>query len=184
MRNVLNIVVVLLLGCTTTNATPTQLPATQIPDQGITTELAVPSASPATCTMVGKLPDPACTPGAINPDVTQDTIGQTICVRGWTAKVRPPVSFTDPLKKQQMRLYSSSGPMSAYEEDHLVSLEIGGAPSDPKNLWPEPINDAKQKDQVENLAKQKICSGAMLLVDIQQKMSHDWTELGKELGVY
>lgn len=28
------------------------------------------------------LPDPAVTPGAINPDATQDTIGDTICVRG------------------------------------------------------------------------------------------------------
>jgi hypothetical protein len=24
-----------------------------------------------------------------------------------------------------------------YEEDHLISLELGGAPRDPKNLWPQ-----------------------------------------------
>ncbi|MGW4529241.1 hypothetical protein [Amycolatopsis sp. NPDC004378] len=35
------------------------------------------------------LPDPACTPGALNPDVTQASIGSTICVSGWTATIRP-----------------------------------------------------------------------------------------------
>ncbi|MBV8598859.1 MAG: hypothetical protein JO017_08565, partial [Actinobacteria bacterium] len=36
------------------------------------------------------LASPTLTPGATNPDVTQATIGSTICVRGWTATVRPP----------------------------------------------------------------------------------------------
>src|SRR5690242_19992277 len=36
----------------------------------------------------GDLPDPVKTPGALNPDVTQETIRQTICVPGWTASVR------------------------------------------------------------------------------------------------
>jgi hypothetical protein len=41
----------------------------------------------------------------------------------------------------------------AYEEDHLISLEIGGAPSAEANLWPEPYNGpegARVKDVVEN----------------------------------
>jgi len=29
---------------------------------------------------------------------------------------------------------------ACYEEDHLISLENGGDPKDPKNLWPEPYN--------------------------------------------
>ena len=40
------------------------------------------------------LPDPARTPGALNPEVTQATIGATICVRGWTQTVRPPQAYT------------------------------------------------------------------------------------------
>jgi hypothetical protein len=36
------------------------------------------------------LPDRTRTPGALNPKVTQATIGTTICVRGWTQTVRPP----------------------------------------------------------------------------------------------
>src|SRR5438105_1739217 len=46
------------------------------------------------CTSQAGLPDAACTPGALNPDVTQATIGQTICTSGFSARVRPPTSFT------------------------------------------------------------------------------------------
>src|SRR4051794_32216428 len=51
------------------------------------------------------LPDPACTPGATNPDVTQGTIDATICVSGWTSTVRPPTSYTNPLKVRQIVAY-------------------------------------------------------------------------------
>jgi hypothetical protein len=30
--------------------------------------------------------------------VTPATIGRTICVAGWTARIRPPVSVTNPIK--------------------------------------------------------------------------------------
>src|SRR5260221_14592499 len=62
------------------------------------------------------LPDPSCTPGATNPGVTQANIHQTICVQGWTKTVRPPVDYTSQLKREQMRAYGHTGPMSAYEE--------------------------------------------------------------------
>jgi hypothetical protein len=47
------------------------------------------------------LPDPASTPGAPNPLVTQATIGSTICIRGWTMTVRPSQQCTSALKRQQ-----------------------------------------------------------------------------------
>ncbi len=53
--------------------------------------------------LAADLPDPALTPGAINPDVTQANIGSTVCVRGWTKTVRPPASHTNRLKKFQIR---------------------------------------------------------------------------------
>jgi hypothetical protein len=85
------------------------------------------------------LPDPARTPGALNPEVTQATIGTTICVRGWTQTVRPPQAYTHALKRQQIREFGyADRHLSAYEEDHLVPLGLGGAPYDPRNLWPEP----------------------------------------------
>jgi hypothetical protein len=52
------------------------------------------------------LPNPALTPGATNPDVTQDTISTTICVPGWTKTVRPPISYTNPLKRRLIPPYS------------------------------------------------------------------------------
>jgi len=63
----------------------------------------------ATCsTRFLPLPDPSCTPGVTNPAVTQSTIGSTICVSGWTATVRPPTSYTNPLKVQGIKDYGYS----------------------------------------------------------------------------
>jgi len=55
---------------------------------------------PTTCTALdgGILPDPVCTPGAVDPRVTQNNIDSTICVSGYTKTVRPPVSVTGPQK--------------------------------------------------------------------------------------
>src|SRR2546429_8442896 len=89
------------------------------------------------------------TPGVLNPDVTQETIGSTICVRGWTKTVRPPTSYTNELKLRQLREYGQTRPPSAYQEDHFVSLELGGDPTDPRNLWPEPHPRAGQGDPIE-----------------------------------
>jgi hypothetical protein len=77
----------------------------------------------------GALPDPTRTPGALNPEVTQATIRSTICVRGWTRTIRPPQAYTSALKRQQIReLGYPDQRMSAYAEDHLVPLSLGGAP--------------------------------------------------------
>lgn len=83
-------------------------------------------------------PDPRCTPGALNPAVTQATIRQTICRSGWTASVRPPESITEPEKYASLAAYGDAGSVSAYEYDHFVPLELCGATNDPGNLWPEP----------------------------------------------
>jgi len=89
------------------------------------------------------LPNAARTPGAVNPSVSQANIDQTICASGWTATVRPPASFTTRLKKEQLAsgyTYQGDTATRDYEEDHLISLEIGGAPTAEANLWPEPYN--------------------------------------------
>jgi hypothetical protein len=110
-------------------------------------------------------------PGVLNADVTQATIGSTICVRGWTATIRPPVDLTNALKAKQMRAYGLTGPLSAYQEDHLISLELGGDPTDPRNLWPEPYPRAADVDKIENELNAKVCSGKLSLADAQQKES-------------
>src|SRR5215472_4340170 len=101
------------------------------------------------------------TPGALNPDVTQATIHSTICVAGWTRTIRPPVEYTNALKLQQMRRYGETRSPSRYQEDHLISLELGGAPRDPRNLWPEPYPRAAEVDKIENELNAKVCSGAL-----------------------
>ncbi|MCO6005613.1 hypothetical protein NE236_11535 [Actinoallomurus purpureus] len=138
---------------------------------------------PATCSQAYlPLPDPSCQPGAINPDVTQDTIGSTICVAGWTRTVRPPVSYTNALKVRQIAEYGYLDTIPAhYEEDHLIPLELGGAPRDPRNLWPEPRYDtggatAADKDEVENALKKKVCAGAMTLAAARAIMATDWRQ--------
>jgi hypothetical protein len=135
------------------------------------------------------LPDPACTPGALNPDVTQDTIDSTICVSGWTATVRPPSSYTSALKVQQIADYgySDTNP-SDYEEDHFVPLELGGAPRDPQNLWPEPHADPSgdtsgSKDHVENALKSAVCNGTVTLAAAQNAIETDWTTALSNLGL-
>ncbi|MFF4403079.1 hypothetical protein [Streptomyces sp. NPDC001404] len=133
------------------------------------------------------LPDPSCQPGAFNPDVTQATIGSTICVSGWTKTVRPPASYTNKLKAQQIAAYgyTDTDPAS-YEEDHFVPLELGGAPRDPKNLWPEPRSgneQASDKDQVENKLKQAVCNGTVTLDAARSAIVTDWTTALADLGL-
>ena len=115
------------------------------------------------------LASPTMTPGSLNPDVTQDTIGQTICVHGWTATVRPPTEYTNQLKSQQMPLYGESGSPSDYQEDHLISLELGGSPTDPRNLWPEPYPRATDVDKIENELNSEVCSDQLTLAEAQQR---------------
>jgi hypothetical protein len=111
------------------------------------------------------------TPGVLNPAVTQATIGSTICVRGWTSTVRPPVSYTNHLKEAQLRQYGLQGALSAFQEDHLVSLELGGNPTDARNLWPEPYPRAAEVDRIENQLNHEVCTGALTLAEAQRKES-------------
>ncbi len=115
------------------------------------------------------LADPVLTPGTLNPDVTQATLGTTICVHGWTRTVRPPTSYTSQLKLEQMASYGLTGSPSDYQEDHLISLELGGHPTDPANLWPEPYPRAAEVDRIENELNDKVCSGDLTLAAAQRR---------------
>ena len=111
------------------------------------------------------------TPGVVNPDVTQRSISSTICVRGWTSEIRPSSSYTGALKLQQMREYGRVGTPADYQEDHLISLELGGHPTDPRNLWPEPRPHAEEVDRTENDLNAAICSGRLTLAEAQRRIS-------------
>jgi hypothetical protein len=115
------------------------------------------------------LADAVRTPGVLNPDVTQANIRSTICRHGWTATIRPPVDYTNALKRRQMRQYGETGSLSDYQEDHLISLELGGNPTDPRNLWPEPYPRASEVDRMENDLNAQVCSGQLSLAQAQQR---------------
>ena|SRR5258706_12151782 len=128
--------------------------------------------------LASDLPNKTRTPGATNPDVTQANIHQTICVSGWTATIRPPTSYTNKLKFQQIQEYKYADKKpSSYEEDHLISLQLGGHPTDPKNLWPQPYNTqcgARIKDVVETRLKRNVCEGKITLAEAQKAIATNW----------
>jgi len=142
--------------------------------------LALALSSPA---RAADLPDPSLTPGAINPDVTQQKIHSTVCVKGYTKTIRPPAHYTNKLKKRQLREYGyTDRNPKHYEEDHLIALSIGGAPDDPRNLWPEPrISewDAKKKDRLEFVLYKMVCAQEISLLEAQHAMATNWIEAWK-----
>ena len=71
-----------------------------------------------------------------------------------------------------MRQYGETGSMSAYQEDHLISLEMGGNPTDPRNLWPEPYPRASAMDKIENQLNAEICDGKLTLAQAQARESY------------
>lgn len=76
-----------------------------------------------------------------------------------------------------MAAYGWTGTTADYEEDHLIPLEVGGNPTDPNNLWPEPYaepNGARDKDKVENSLHDRVCSGQMTLADAQGLIATNW----------
>lgn len=142
---------------------------------------------PISCHAIGgdtafALPDPTCTPGAINTEVTQSNIQSTICSYGYTATVRPPVSVTEPLKYKLMFDYGYGGQSASdYELDHLIPLELGGA-STVENLWPELDNHPSSyylnsKDIVENTLHKEVCSGKITLEQAQAEIVTNWTKV-------
>ena len=130
------------------------------------------------------LPDPRCTPGAVDDQVDQANLAATICrPGGYTASIRPPERLTEPYKVVDLAAYGESGPLSGFELDHLVPLELGGA-SDTANLWPEaddhPPGAANSKDPVEAALHDLVCAEVhghpyLPLGTAQVLIATDWT---------
>jgi hypothetical protein len=122
------------------------------------------------------LPDPNVTPGVLNPNVTDATTKSTICVSHWTATVRPPVSYTNKLKLTEV---PTGHKPSEYELDHLDSIEDGGDPRDPKNLWMEVYADhygARVKDVLETKVSRMVCAGKLTLEQARGALTPNWLE--------
>ena len=111
----------------------------------------------------------------LNPAVTPSTLQSTICVKGWTASIRPPVSYTNRIKKQRMA--DMGLPLELigdFQLDHKLPLSLGGSPDDPRNLILQDLDEAEEKDAVERCLTAAVCAGAVDLNQAQQAMWRDW----------
>jgi hypothetical protein len=130
------------------------------------------------------LPDPHCTPGATNPRVTQADLASTVCKTGYTATIRPSTGITGPEKTASEAAYGFHGKAATTEYDHLISLELGGDPNSPLNLWPEPNKASapgitNPKDKVENTLRTLVCNAVhgkayLLLAKAQYLIATNW----------
>lgn len=79
--------------------------------------------------------------------------------------MRPPEQFTYELKRRQILEYGyNDRRLRDYEEDHLIPLDLGGAPRDPRNFWPEPRYPADgwtadKNNELEAKLARQVCSG-------------------------
>ncbi|WP_138417442.1 hypothetical protein [Sinomonas gamaensis] len=148
-----------------------------------------------TATNGGQLPDPSCTPGSIDPTVTQSNIDSTLGRSGgYTSSVRPPAAMTDAAKKKVLAAYGIPASQSSrYELDHLVPLCAAGS-SNLANLWPEantflPGTGSESsvvhnsKDRVEEYVCQAIREHQVQLAAAQKALATDWTAAVQTLGL-
>ncbi len=113
--------------------------------------------------------------------MTQASITRTICRRAYTRRVRPSERITEPEKLASMVAYGDRGSPRAYEYDHLIPLELGGAPNDPRNLWPEPGASPNPKDELETRLREQVCRGAVPLAAAQHEIATDWVSVYRRL---
>ena len=128
------------------------------------------------CLVQDALPDRACTPGAVLPDVT----AEQVCQLRYSATVR---SVPASLSREVYREYGIVEPTSGqYEVDHLVPIELG-ASNDIANLWPEaaePRPGFHEKDQLEKYLHDQVCAGATSLLEAQRAIATNWLEVFRE----
>jgi hypothetical protein len=116
----------------------------------------------------------------INPAVTQETIGSTICVPGWTRTVRPSARYTARRKIKLIReLEIPEELLVDFELDHRVPLALGSAPSDDRNLELQPWDEAGEKDRIEACLSRAVCAGTITLDEARRRIWTDWRAVGK-----
>ncbi len=175
-----------------TTEAPTLSSGVQVGPGPQTTYAVRPQAAPGSCHYAYSgpypLPDRRCTPGAINPQVTQANISSTICSAGYTERIRPPESVTEPEKIASAAAYDYTGSLATAEYDHLIPLELGGDPNDPANLWVEPNDNSaattttNSKDSLEDRLNSLVCSDQMTLAAAREAIATDWVASYRQLG--
>jgi hypothetical protein len=131
------------------------------------------------------VPDPNCTPGAINPTLTievlRDARFTTRCVRDAATQEEEKATTYEWYHLKHPS--NKSGDNQICELDHLISLELGGADT-LDNIWPQcgpsgvalPQRNFKEKDTVENFLAREVREGRMDLSTAQNGIATDWTQ--------
>jgi hypothetical protein len=131
------------------------------------------------------VPDPNCTPGAINPTLTIEVLRD----RSFTTRCIRDAATQEVEKATTYEWYNlphpsnNSGEGQICELDHLISLELGGADT-LDNIWPQcgpsgvtlPQRFFKEKDAVENFLAMQVREGRMDLSEAQKGIATDWTQ--------
>ena len=127
------------------------------------------------------VPDHRLTPGAVRALSRAE-----VCRTKWGRDAR---HVSAAMKAEAFRAYGLSGNDDPAcvpdahgrrcEVDHLVSRELGGA-DDVRNLWPQPLREAREKDKAENMSRKEVCRGAMTLGEAQRQMALDWRKLYRQ----
>ncbi len=139
------------------------------------------------------LPDARCTPGGINPSVTESVLRDP----RWRTECTRNCQVDEAAKHAAYAWYGlarprhNSGEEQVCELDHLVPLELGGADG-LGNIWPECGPDEaalreryfKLKDWVENYLADEVRAGRMPLAGAQRGIASDWTRYLPEADRY
>lgn len=112
---------------------------------------------------------------ALNPDVSQDTIQQTICQKGYSSTVRTSTSYTNPIKYRLMRQEGiPESEASEWALDHKIPISLGGHPRKLENLQLLTKHDNSRKSRIEVKLLCYVCVGQMPLAQAQQEIAGGW----------
>jgi len=115
---------------------------------------------------------------ALNPDVTEETVRQTICIAGYAKSVRPSSSYTNAVKAKLLRDAGlDASRMLDFELDHIVPLALGGHPRKLANLALQPWDGehgAERKDALEIRMHSLVCREEVSLNEAQVCIAEDW----------
>jgi hypothetical protein len=133
------------------------------PDQAISAQL-------IKATLIGA--DPKLV--SLEPGDTRVVSKEDLCTAGSTKDAR---HVTEAMKQTIFKAYGIKSNFGAYEIDHFISLELGGA-NTIWNLWPQPYEHcrytARMKDVVETNLHRRICKGLITLKQAQDIIRTDW----------
>ena len=116
--------------------------------------------------------------GAVNPDVTETTIAQTICVPGYAKGVSPSTSYTNGVKQMLMQRAKMNPALAEYYGlDHIIPLVLGGHPSKLDNLALQlrtGENGIERKDRIETKLQCLVCSHRVTLAAARREILENW----------